>query len=344
MEAGAAVSPVGFGGATLALGAVSAAAGVAHGWVMQRRAGRGYAGYHPQSVVAPSGNLIVDHHAGLDRDDVVVLLGGLLSSASTVAALGDAIRRGHPDQGGAEAAPGVLLHDRAGYGSSRVLTARPFSLAEAVQDLHAAIAEMVPARSRIHLVGHSLGGLLAFRYARFARDAGIDRDLGSITLLDPTHPGELVASRAQYLGAEGLDLSIGLAPETMALGGGLLLVRSEAMAYAEGNPYAGRMWADATSVVTLRAARREWRFLHPMMLDWTGGLGEVDCAVHVIAAGETVRTIPRHEELYEEYLATSGRSSYNVVAGADHQTLVAQPAVVARLHDLLVAGRVWSPA
>lgn len=338
------MTAVTFGRAAAALGAATAITGVVHGWSMQRRAERRYPGYETTSVTAPSGNLIVDHHANTDRDDVVVLLPGLMSSASTLAALADAIRGGNPDGGGPAVAPGVVMHNRAGYGASRVLSARPFSLAEAVHDLHAAITAIVPSTARIHLIGHSLGGFLAYRYAQFVRDAGLEHGVESITLLDPTHPGELIASRAQYLGAEGLDLSIGLAPETMALGGGLLLVKADSLAYARGNPYVERIWADATSVRTLRAARREWRFLHPMMLDWTGGLGTVGCTVNVIAAGETVRTIPGHEALYTEFVETSSQSSYNVLGGADHQSLIAHPEQLRRLHELLLAGQMWGDA
>lgn len=338
VETGTKMSQLNFRRTSAMFASLAAVSGIAYGMKMQKRANGDYPGYSTESISSPTGNQIVDYCSGMGRPELVVMLPGLLSSVSTMAELANIVLEQKEGLHHSASAPGVLLHNRAGYGASRVQTGRPFHLGEAVEDLHNAIEQLAPHDSKIHLIGHSLGGLLAFRYAQYLETWNLKQNLASITLLDPTHPGELIASSAQYLGAEGLDLSISLAPETMLLGGGLLMKKDEAMAYARGNSHIDRIWADATSARTLRAARREWRYLHSMMLDWQGGLGTVETRLNLIAAEDTVKKIAGHKDLYEEYLAASSSSSYDMLESTNHQSMITDPAYLKQLYDLIGAG------
>ena len=77
---------------------------------------------------------------------------------------------------------GVLAYDRAGQGSSAP-PAGPRGLDDAVVELEAVLAACVS--GPVVLLGHSLGGLVAFEFARRdpARVAGL-------VLLDSSHPGQ----------------------------------------------------------------------------------------------------------------------------------------------------------
>lgn len=86
----------------------------------------------------------------------------------------------------------TCVYDRPGLGSSGALAdASPRTVADAVEDLHALLGRLSPDHP-VLLVGHSMGGLIAYEYARAHRSR-----MAGLVLLDATHPDE--RQRLQWL-------------------------------------------------------------------------------------------------------------------------------------------------
>ncbi|MGP4968888.1 alpha/beta fold hydrolase [Glutamicibacter ardleyensis] len=286
---------------------------------------RGYHGYETVRSMGASGNEIVVYRKNsTNSHSTVIFIPGLLSSVSSVAHLADE----YHELTGTE----CVLYNRAGYGASRVGSARPFSLSEAVEDAVEMISSTVDKDRSVHLVGHSMGGLLAHRLAHRLPDR-----IASVTLLDPTHPYELRHSKAQYVGAEGLDLTLMLGPATMRMGGALLLSRKQVMAFAEGNRYRDRIWFDVAASKIYHAARREWSYLHPLMLDWPSAVETVNIPLTLIAAGDTLDSIPRHRELFDQYVDAGTPGYIYEVADAGHLTLVTEVRFIRQICEIMAA-------
>ena len=65
----------------------------------------------------------------------------------------------------------VIALDLCGYGDNALPVPRaPFTLEHEVELVAARLDRLIPARDRIHLVGHSYGGLVALRFAQYASD------------------------------------------------------------------------------------------------------------------------------------------------------------------------------
>jgi len=296
------------------LGSATLATGLAASATANYLTAARYPGYREVVTACASQNVIHSHIAGPDpQTDLVVVLPGLFSSVSTVADFCS-----HLSQ---TADTSLLMHNRAGYGASIVGSPKPFSIHEAITDLRQTIESVTQDRDvRVHLVGHSFGGYLAFKYAELS-DTGT---VSSLSLIDPTHPGELRSSAAQALGAEGVNTLLELGPQTLALGGGLLLDKSS-IDYRKQSAYRKRIWADAMSSKVMYAGRREWRTLYPSMLDWRGTLGKIDCSLRVVAASATLSDIPEQRHLYEEYVDASPAGSFISISEANHQELMVVP-------------------
>jgi pimeloyl-ACP methyl ester carboxylesterase len=307
----------------LAAVALAATVGATYGAYANLAQARGYRGYEPFATMGATGNHIVSYRRGLDTTfPVVVFIPGLLSSVSTLAQMADEIYKNFEVE--------CVLYNRAGYGASRINTARPFSLSEAIDDLVTMLTTFIDNGRSIHLVGHSLGGLLAYFTA-----LRMGEDVSSVLLLDPTHPYELRHSKAQYLGAEGLDFTLMLSPATMRMGGSLLLSRKQILTYAENNRYRDRIWLDAASSKVHAAGRREWRYLHPVMIDWPSPIPSLNVPLTLIAAGETLENIPKHLELYAEYVEAGNPGRLEELTEAGHQSLVTEPRFINEICKVL---------
>jgi pimeloyl-ACP methyl ester carboxylesterase len=211
----------------------------------------------------------------------------------------------------------VLVYDRAGYGSSLRRCPEDYSLSESVSDLLEVIADGVGSDGPCVLAGHSLGGYIAHRAAAESPDR-----VDGLVLIDPNHPRELVHSRKQREGSRAANLTMKLGPWSATFGAGLLLDKKGMFAFAVDSPYYRALRLEGSAPSTWRAALREWNYSYAFMLDGGRPIDRLGVPVWVVAAESTVRDIPEHHDLYEEYVESGDGGSIITVPGSTHVSVI----------------------
>ncbi|GGS92163.1 MULTISPECIES: alpha/beta fold hydrolase [Streptomyces] len=281
------------------------AAGVAHqAYAELVTRTRRHAGFERRRVRCDSGNIITYHvRRGTPGGPTLVCEAGLMNTATSWLLLADFL----------DPSISVLVYDRAGYGSSLRRCPEDYSLKESVGDLLQVIADGVDTDGPCILAGHSLGGYIAHRAAAEAPDR-----VDGVVLVDPNHPRELIHSRKQREGARAANLTMKLGPWSATLGAGLLMDKKGMFAFAAGSPHHRALRLEGSAPSTWRAALREWNYSYAFMLDGGRPLDRLSTPVWVIAAESTVRDIPEHHDLYEEYVASGHGGSIITVPGSTH--------------------------
>lgn len=293
--------------ASLMLGTVVSLGGVIWAQYKDRQHRSDYPGFATKHIKSPTSNrlqvLVAETTA--ESDSWYVLVPGLSSSASTMVGIGSIL---------AGAGHNVVLFNRAGYGGSVRLSEEPFHFNEYITDLREVMRflNIDSESSLVHLVGHSLGGYLQYRFAQAHPEL-----VSKVTYLDPMHPNELINSSAQRIGARGVDLALNTITPFMWLGAALLYER-EILGYAKNYPFKDRIHADLASASVWKAAREEWKLIYPLMLDGTS-ISPLDRHIEtqVIAAGKTILDDPSQVDLYREY-----SSVLRELSGVDHKNML----------------------
>ncbi|MGL4744767.1 MAG: alpha/beta hydrolase [Dermatophilaceae bacterium] len=284
-------------------------AGVAHQLYATVRLHERHQGFDRRQVKCASGNLLSYHvRRGSPDGPTLVCEAGLMSTSLFWLLVADHI----------DLDTTVILYDRAGYRGSLRRCQDPYSLNESVSDLAELVRKTVAPARRCLLAGHSLGGYLVHRAADVLSDRVHD-----VVLVDPTHPRELVHSRAQREGSRGVDLTMSLGSWSALFGAGLLVDKKGLLAFADGSPYRRRLGIETSAVSTWRAAHREWDYSYPFMLDGGRPLDDLRVPVSVVAAGATLTSSPEQRELYEEYVASGTGGEVAVIDGATHLSVIA---------------------
>lgn len=187
-------------------------------------------------VTCATGNVLTYYRRdGLPASPTLVFEAGLMSTSTSWLLLADHL------------APtlSVVVYDRAGYRKSMRGCVEPYCLSESVDDLRDVIADAVISDGPVYLVGHSLGGYLAYQVATTASRTTESRvsapAIDGVVLIDPTHPGELMRSRRQREGSRGVHMALKLGPLTSLAGGGLLMDKKNMYAFCAGSPYE-KLW------------------------------------------------------------------------------------------------------
>ena len=265
-------------------------------------AGRG----DERMFTASDGNRLAYRVQGDDTTGEVVYLleSGLLSTA------------GHWEWVASELAKtgAVVTYSRAGYGRS---THRP-GTALVLDDLVTAASELtetVAGGRPVVLVGHSLGGYLALLTAERTT-----ADVRGVALVDSSHPEELERSTRQAQGAEGLTQTFPLMIHSLDLGLGLLLPVPD---WARALPAAAQptVLAEYRDSRIWRAARREWA---ATLRSFSAPPDLPGLAVPVLSlsAERTADQDPVHGELQEELVKAGTGGRYEMVPGADHDSIL----------------------
>ncbi|AUN42108.1 hypothetical protein ASU32_20585 [Tsukamurella tyrosinosolvens] len=168
----------------------------------------------------------------------------------------------------------------------------------------------------VHLVGHSVGGYLALRAA-----GEVGAAVGTVSLLDASHPDQLRRSPAQATGTSRLGPALGIIAWSMRLGLGPLAQRPASL---DRLPRAVR----AAALDRFReqglwvTARHEWRGLVADFVACGGAPPTTDVPRLVVTAETSEANDPVHRELQDEYAAGGIRSRRAVIDGADHDGLL----------------------
>ncbi|HEY1133299.1 MAG TPA: alpha/beta hydrolase [Nocardioides sp.] len=286
--------------------------GLAHQAYASTRALQAHRGWQRHEVTAETGNVLTVHRreAGPGAPELF-FEAGLMNTSTSWLMLAERLADDFT----------VTVYDRAGYRSSRRGQSEPYQLGESASDAVDVVRALRAEGSEVSLVGHSLGGYIAHR------TAALLGDLARVVLIDPMHPQELVASRAQRQGSKGLDLSLRTGPLTVALGGGLLMDKRGTLRVLSDNPYVAMLRAELSALSTWTTGRREWRFAYPFMLDGGAPLGELDVPVHVIGASETLQGSTEQHELFTSYVASgTPAGTLREVPGTSHLGIVSSAA------------------
>lgn len=217
----------------------------------------------------------------------------------------------------------ILTYSRAGYGRSEYTSRDPFSLSAAVFDLRDLIHHCCKT-DPIVLVGHSIGGYLAMRAAELLPDS-----VEGLVMIDPSHPGQLLRSKAQIKGAEKLGFHLSLMPESTRLGlGGLLDVPNWVSFLPEHQQGLCRdqfrdwkMW---------KAAKREWTEVRREFLSHDGSLPKLGFPALVIGADRTRLDDQTTVELHNELAAAAIHGEVKVIDNCGHLEVLVEKSSATR--------------
>lgn len=213
----------------------------------------------------------------------------------------------------ADGSTSVLAYERPGIGLSQ---ADPATLPRHHPEQLMAVLEAAGASPPYILVGHAAGGLLTRMFAARYPEA-----VAGMVFVDPAHPDQDERSAVQHRRRELLDERLRRLARRARFG--LPAEPAVARAY-EGLPGTGAAAAAAmaTTMTTLRTARRELALGRTTWAAAARQLSHVERPVAVVSAGSTVSADPVLLDLHRELAALSATSSCDVVAGADHLTVL----------------------
>ncbi|WP_437512217.1 esterase/lipase family protein [Sorangium sp. So ce1099] len=166
--------------------------------------GREVASFARQAVLLPYDTLAPVIPAGTrDGDDVVIILHGLFASAGVLRPLRTAIER-HAAASRAPSRPGsVRVEAPAGSVHTATMSYAPGPGVEVLSERLSAIVSALPDGVRLHLVGHSMGGIVCRFYAQ---EVGDPRIVQTISMASP-FGGIPRAGLLGFGGARDLDVS-----------------------------------------------------------------------------------------------------------------------------------------
>jgi pimeloyl-ACP methyl ester carboxylesterase len=275
---------------------------------------------------ASSGNALVYRYRApaddeaADSGPVVVLEAGLMGSPDLLEWLVREMTGRWP----------VVTYWRAGYGPSGYAASADYDLEVSVRDL-TDLARHVGAGRPVVLAGHSLGGYLCYLAAGRLRD-----QVRAVCLLDSSHPGELLRSSRQAVGANDLEAALKLVARSLRLGwGGLLRPPSWlGMLPAEIRPDVVTAYRDARQ---WDAACREWQGARRHFEKTGGTVPALEVPLLVITAGQTAAADPVHQELQDEFARQALRAESHVLAGVAHERMLVDAAVARQVAGLIVS-------
>lgn len=273
-------------------------------------------------IMASSGNDIAFRTFGSSEPErTVVLCHGLGTSSNSLLVLADLLS--------ALPRTRVLVYDRAGYRASRIGSSEPFTVAEAVADLADVLDHVVGPEHRVTLVGHSLGGYVAHRFATLH-----PRRAERLWLLEPTHPQEVVRVAAKRGGVFSLSQMFRLNTSLTWWGASALKTPNELSSRTPDSPVGDLLDAEAGTGALMRATRREWRTIETLLLDGGAFLQPVEVPVRVVASDGALNALPEHREFFREYASDHAVVE---VPDANHLSLVLSPEPARRVADLIGA-------
>lgn len=282
------------------------------------RAGRG----DEQLVTTSSGSVLAYRRSSGSRagGPLVVLENGLATTAQHWERIREVVGRDAD----------VLTYDRAGTGRSRRAPGRDRTVDDAVTDTAELVRAVAPARPVV-LVGHSLGGFLAWRTAR------VVPGVVGLVLLDPSHPAELARSATQRAGAEAMGRQLAAMERNLRFGLGALVATPPWTRHLPESVRALTM-AQQRHASTWGAARREWAAAQRAFDDDEHALAPLDVPVLVLTAAHTLEVDPVVGELHDDMVACAGPgSARRTVTGTNHQTLLVGRRQAEHVAGLVVA-------
>lgn len=227
----------------------------------------------------------------------------------------------------------VVSYERAGNGWSQP-GPRPRSVDRLAGELHALLGALAVA-GPVVLVGHSFGGLVAYRYAET-----YPGDVAGVVFVDALHPEELRRSANQRRGMAWLEQSLQISAAKAALGlarrqvrGQFVSLPEDVAAQARARMHRSGLWRTATAELV------HWKNSDPRAS--VRGSFPDGVPVAVVVSGDSLRNDVAHRRLQEDLVSLSPRAFLEVVPDASHFGLVLerQPAaeIVAAVRRVLAA-------